>query len=101
MRSLFLAAHAIEAAGMLRPLRVAERGRAGGNRVGLQRLPIGLEEVGASFHHHGLSVGPLNQGLVSKVMPPSNSMSVKAQRGLLPRWDNTPLALPDCLTFLT
>ena len=50
-------AEAVEAVGMIRPLRVAEIRRAAGERVGLHRLPI--KEIRAGFHHHRLPAGPV------------------------------------------
>ena len=43
---------AVEAGGMIRPLRIAEIHRVGGERVGLQRSPDGIGQIRASIHGH-------------------------------------------------
>ena len=49
-------AEAVEAVGIIGPLRIAEIGRAGRERVGLHRLPNGIGEVRASVNNHCLTV---------------------------------------------
>src|ERR1039458_7780834 len=53
-------AEAVVTAGIIRPLRIAEIGRAAGERVGLHRLPDRIGKIRAGFHHDGLSTGPLD-----------------------------------------
>src|SRR5438477_12464665 len=47
-------AEAVETGGIIRPLRIAEIGRAAGERVGGHRRPDGMAQVRAGFHHHGI-----------------------------------------------
>jgi hypothetical protein len=44
-------AEAVETGGIIRPLRISEIGRAGRERVGVHRLPIGVGQIRACFHH--------------------------------------------------
>src|SRR5437763_17114055 len=51
-------AEPVETGGIIRPLRVAEIGRAAGERVGGHRRPDGMAQVRAGFHHHDPAAGP-------------------------------------------
>ncbi len=53
-------AEAVEPVGIIRPLRIAEIGRVGRKRVGLNRLPIGIGQIRAGFHHYRLPAGPID-----------------------------------------
>ena len=45
-------AEAVEAAGIICPIWIAEIGRAAGEGVGLHRLPCGMENICAGFHNN-------------------------------------------------
>jgi hypothetical protein len=53
-------AEAVEAAGIICPLRITEIGRAGREGVGLHRLPDGIGKIRAGFHHDRLPTGPVD-----------------------------------------
>ena len=53
-------AQAIETGGMIRPLRIAEVGRAIGERVGSHRRPDGLGKIRAGFYHDNPAARPVD-----------------------------------------
>ncbi len=50
-------AEVVEASWKISPLRIGERSRAGRERIGLHRLPIGIGQIRAGIHTHHLSAG--------------------------------------------
>ena len=53
-------ANAVETGGIIRPLGIAEIGRAAGEGVGSHRRPDGVGEVRAGFHYDRSVVGPVD-----------------------------------------
>src|SRR5689334_913280 len=53
-------AEAVEAADMIRPLGIAERGRAAGEGVGSHRSPDGIGQVRGGFHDDDQAAGSGN-----------------------------------------
>jgi hypothetical protein len=51
---------AIEPGGIIRYLRVAEIKGVGCERVGLERLPVRAEKIGAGFDRDSLAAGPID-----------------------------------------
>lgn len=62
---------------MIRPIRIAEVGQIGDERVGLQRRPHGIGQVRASLHHYRRAAGPGD--VESKLICP-HAEAARAQR---------------------
>src|SRR5208282_575802 len=51
-------AEAVETTGIIRPLGIAEIGRAAGESVGSHRRPGGIDQIRAGLHHNDQVAGP-------------------------------------------
>ncbi len=60
MTGVLLRADTVKAAGIIRPLRIAEISRIGCKCVGFNRLPIGIGNIRTGINHHCLPAGPVD-----------------------------------------